>query len=248
MATIKINFLTVVGGIVGVLSIAGSIISSPFLQRWYSRWGTSPAEVKRHLPGDDLVAFAKIESTRALSIRGRPKDIWPWLVQLGYRRAGWYSYDFLEIVAGAAEFVDGLSARRIISELQILEPGSQLYTHPRLPAYVVDVVEANRLIILVTRIDTRTGLTYSLLGKRPPQYFNGTRVYFLEQLNERETRLLVRSRQDYSNSFVNTLVWRVLIDPISFVMERKMLLEIKKRVETNTRLDWQAARKLIGVL
>lgn len=247
MAQIKINIRTIVEGTFGALSICGSVVISPCLRRWYSHWGATKNEIRRQLSGDDLVPFPKIESTRAVTVSGQTKEIWPWLVQIGYRRAGWYSYDILEIVTGAGEFVDGLSSRRIIPDLQLLEPGTQIYMHPRIPAYTVDRLGKNSLIVLVIRIDAKTGNTYSLLGKRPPHFINCTRVYSLEKLNDRETRLMVRSRLDYSPSFFNTLVWKGLFDPVSFIMERKMLLEIKKRVESLTQPDWRAARKSIGI-
>jgi hypothetical protein len=247
MAPVKVNLQTVIEGIIAVLYSAGLVISSPFVRRWYSRWGANQAEVRRQFPGDELVPFPKIQSTRSITISCQPKDIWQWLVQMGYRRAGWYSYDILEMITGGGEFVDGLSARRIIPELQLLEPGSQIYVHPRMPAFAVDNLQLNELIVLVTRIDSRTGLTYSLLGKRPLKYFSCTRIFLVEKLTDRESRLIVRSRFDYSSSFVNVLIWRVFTDPISFVMERKMLLNIKKRVESVSRLDWQTARKLIGI-
>jgi hypothetical protein len=52
-----------------------------------------PHEAMRSLPGDELVADAKIRWNHAITIRAHPADIWPWLVQMGCRRAGWYSYD-----------------------------------------------------------------------------------------------------------------------------------------------------------
>jgi hypothetical protein len=247
MAPIKINVQTIVAGIVGALSISGSVVFSPCIRRWYSHWGATKNEIKRQLSGDDLVPFPKIVSTRAVTVRGQAKDIWPWLVQVGYRRAGWYSYDILDIVTGAGEFVDGLSSRRIVPDLQLLEPGSQIYMHPRIPAYTVDRLVTNSLIVLVIRIDAKTGNTYSLLGKRPSHFINCTRVYFLEKLNDRETRLIVRSRLNYSSSFLNTVLWKVLFDPGSFIMERKMLLEIKKRVESLNQPDWRAARRSLGI-
>ena len=67
------------------------------------------------MPGDDLLAGAA-STTRAISVAAPPEQVWPWLVQLGYGRAGWYSYDWIDN--------DGhRSANRIIPELQELGSG-----------------------------------------------------------------------------------------------------------------------------
>ena len=48
------------------------------------------------MPGDDLVANPTFVATRAITIRGRPEDIWPWIAQMGFDRAGYYGYDLIE--------------------------------------------------------------------------------------------------------------------------------------------------------
>ena len=59
-------------------------------------WGATPEEVSRQLPGDDLVQRPTFNATRAISIAAPPEAVWPWLVQVGTTRAGWYSYDLLD--------------------------------------------------------------------------------------------------------------------------------------------------------
>jgi hypothetical protein len=66
----------------------------------------------------------------------------------------------------------------------------------------------------------------------PEQYVNSNRVFSLKNTDERTTRLLVRSRLDYSPNIFNDIAWRVFTDPINFVMERRMLKGIKERAET----------------
>jgi len=68
-------------------------------------WGASSAEMIKPLPGDDLVLNPTKTQTRAITINASPDEIWPWLVQIGYQRGGWYSYDILEAAAGAGEFI-----------------------------------------------------------------------------------------------------------------------------------------------
>ena len=78
---------------------------------WQLTWGATPQEVLRPLPGDELVERPTFNATRAITIHASPEQIWPWLVQVGVKRAGWYSYDFLD------NFMRP-SADRIIPELQ----------------------------------------------------------------------------------------------------------------------------------
>ena len=92
-------------------------------------------EMMRSLPGDELVADAKISWSHAITIRAQPADIWPWLVQMGCRRAGWYSYDGLDN-AGVP------SAERIVPELQRVEVGDIFPMTPKAQdRFVVRVVE-----------------------------------------------------------------------------------------------------------
>ena len=60
------------------------------------RWGATQEEEQRPMPGDELNPNPKFLATRAITIEGKPEDIWPWLMQMGYRRAGFYGYDILE--------------------------------------------------------------------------------------------------------------------------------------------------------
>src|SRR5205823_12500282 len=76
-------------------------------------WGASGQERRQSLPGDDLVP-ARWQTTRAITISAPAEEVWPWLVQMGYSRGGWYSYDWLEHLIGAGDFVEGGSARRVV--------------------------------------------------------------------------------------------------------------------------------------
>jgi hypothetical protein len=218
-------------GIVGAAFIVLVLLFSPLLKGWYRGWGATPAEVKKKLPGDELVPHPRMQSTRAITIQAPPAAVWPWLLQFGLKRGGWYSYDFLEAMAGAAGFVDGHSTWRIIPELQDLKVGDKVWMHPRILPLTVSAMETERALVFHTRVDLDTKAFFELGEKMPAQYVNSNWVFFLEK-SAKTTRLLVRSRLDYGPSnLINTIAWRVFTDPISFVMERRMLLGIKQRAE-----------------
>src|SRR3954471_19726961 len=86
-------------------------------------WGATRDEVSRALPGDDLVSRPTFNATRAISIGAPPEAVWPWLVQVGTTRAGWYSYDLLDNLGHP-------SARRLIPQLQGLAPGDIVPMNP----------------------------------------------------------------------------------------------------------------------
>jgi hypothetical protein len=88
---------------VGGLAIAHLVLVRPRL----FRWGATDEEAERVLPGDGEVPGAQIHGTRAITIHAPPEQVWPWLAQIRYRRAGWYAFDFADndsIPSAPAEF------------------------------------------------------------------------------------------------------------------------------------------------
>src|SRR3712207_8025462 len=63
------------------------------IRPWQLRWGATDEEVEHPMPGDEIVKDPTFNATRAVTIRARPEEIWPWIVQIGMTRAGWYSYE-----------------------------------------------------------------------------------------------------------------------------------------------------------
>ena len=105
----------------------------------FRTWGVVPEEASRPLPGDDLVAEAEAIDTRGIDIAATPEEVWPWLVQMGYGRAGWYSYDELDM--------DHPSAERLIPELQHVKVGDVFPTHPG-GGFEVKVVKPHKALVL----------------------------------------------------------------------------------------------------
>ena len=150
-------------------------------------------------------------STRAITIQAPVTAIWPWLVQMGQGRGGLYSYEQLENLAGC----DMHNADRIIPEHQHLEVRDKVRLVPEGcdPYFVMSAIELGRAIILYTD-DSPT-----------------TWAFILEPIDDKTTRLIIRCRQDYEPTSGNVIGWRLITDPITFVMERKLLQGIKTRVE-----------------
>src|SRR4029453_14646004 len=116
-------------GALGTIAVLGAY--RLWIQPWQHRWGATNEEVHRAMPGDDLLPEGA-STTRAITIAAPPEQVWPWLVQLGYGGAGWYSYDWIDNDAQP-------SADRIIPELQQLQVGDQILMLPGMGPRVREV-------------------------------------------------------------------------------------------------------------
>jgi hypothetical protein len=177
------------------------------------------------MPGDEMVPDANFETTRAITIQARPEAVWPWLVQLGQGRAGFYSYDLLENLMG----LDIHSAARILPELQALQAGDVIPLEPGGGGYTVAELEPNHYLVLFTEGAGESDMDQVFRQAKAAT----TWTFLLEPLDDGEcTRLVVRwrARWDLLSSPISLLIG-VVLDPIEFVMEQKMMKGIKQRAE-----------------
>ena len=166
-------------------------------------------EGRRSLPGDEIVPDAQGQWTNAITIRGRPADIWPWILQMGCTRAGWYSYDGID--NGGQP-----SAERIVPELQDVELGDVFpWTPTDRDGFIAREIEPGRALVL---------------GGTPPP-FRMSWAFVLEPLDETTTRLIARCRAVPRSIAVGLLLR--LFHPVHFAMQRRQLLTLKRRVEAN---------------
>lgn len=224
------RFSKLIGGaITGAALVAGYAVA---IRPRILTWGATDEDVKRPLPGDDLVREAKMEATHAITIDRPPDEVWPWLVQIGHQRAGWYSYDWLHRLMGIAGSVENerRSAEHIIPELQDLEVGDVVEIGPEMGYEVVEM-EPGRALVLHVALEPGSFRPFDLGEEMPPEYFTSSWTWFLEESGESATRLIVRIRAGYSPSLANALTVRGVMEPGSFIMERKTLLGIRRRVE-----------------
>jgi hypothetical protein len=192
------------------------------IKPWFNHWGATDAEVNMALPGDKIVAQPYGGYTRAITIHAPVEQVWPWIVQIGYKRAGWYSYDWIDKILGCADFVDGdHSSVRIVPELQDLQVGDQIYLHPQIAESVV-IVEPGQTLLL------QAGDPASMQAD-PENFSYATWLFYLQSVDATTTRLIVRSRADYAGA-MNWLI-NTLVEPGNFIMEQKMMRGIRSRAE-----------------
>jgi hypothetical protein len=216
----------VAAGIEGAFLIGANLALWPLLRGWRLRWGATGDEVQRVLPGDELVPHPKWLYTHAITVRATAAKVWPWLAQMGQGRGGFYSYEFLENLVGC----DIHNADRIMPEFQNLQVGDGIKLAPSMLGFPAAIVEPGRAILL--HADTRVGSAPVPTSQKPGDYFATTWVFFLDEQSDGTTRLITRSRYDYNDTLANRLMYgTVLVEPISCVMQRKMLLGIKLRAE-----------------
>ena len=192
------------------------------IRPWHLHRGSTKDEVQRALPGDELVSEPKFVWNQAITIHAPAAEVWPWIVQIGNQRAGWYSWDAIHRLLGVAGSVDypDRSADRIIPELQNLQIGDVIRMMPEemgIPGYSVVSIEPDRA--LVTHIDDENGASW---------------VWVLDPINEESTRLIVRFRQSWPPGLMNTLMFGIGDELGSLVMQPRTLSGIKQRAEAAT--------------
>lgn len=240
MVSQRIRWRAVLESITAALSIALLVVFRPLLRQWYLNWGATESEAARMLPGDEWVPHPRVKYTRGITIQATPDRIWPWLAQLGQGRGGLYSYEQLENLVGC----DIHNADHILPQFQNIKVGDQIQLGPKgYPAYKVIGVYPSEALVLAAADVIPEPHTDELPNPLPQEYTLSNWVFYLHQITPHSTRLLVRGWLDYEpNSWQNWIIWRALTEPIAFVMERKMMREVKRHAETLERPEAHPAR------
>ena len=224
-------------------------------RRWWLTWGIEADEKTKALAGDEVVSLPVASETRGITIDATPDRIWPWLIQMGYGRAGWYSYDRLD--------QRGKSADGLVEAWQDLKVGDIMPTHPG-GGFEVVSVEPGRSLVL--RSDTALVMAQAaaadaeakrkateggadapaekptagvqasgaILGATPQQ-FSASWAFVLEPMGGGQTRLIERFRVWYGESGFGAHVAMPVVGFGVFVMLQKQMVGIKARAERSAR-------------
>jgi hypothetical protein len=205
------------------------------LKPWWRRWGVMPDEAIAPLPGDEVVPDAMTSETRGITIDAPPAAVWPWLVQMGYGRGGWYSIDQLDM--------RGKSAERIVEAWQGLAVGDVVPMHPG-GGFEVKVLEPNRALVLFGDPSTMQPMTHpegeelpaglaasgSFLAATPSE-FRASWSFVLEPLGPSRTRLIERMRYWSAEGTPVTKAALSLLGFGAFVMMQRQMTAIRERAE-----------------
>jgi hypothetical protein len=190
------------------------------------RWGSTPAERRSSLPGDEVIPRATLSVTRAIDIAASVDHVWPWLPQIGVGpgRAGFYSYDVLENLIG----LDIHSADRVIPELQDVAVGDRIPLGPATSFRVAALAEGQNLVLRST-MHPFQGRDVDPATEPGVPWLDWTWSFVLAP-RQAGTRLILRTRGAWSSPAIAALLLPVL-EPVWFVMERRMLIGIRERAE-----------------
>jgi len=186
---------------------------------------TTPEEVARAYPGDELIPDADSSVfTMATSLPGPPEKVWPWLVQMGYGRAGWYSWDRLD--NGGTP-----SADRIMPQWQSIEVGQHLIeARDGRSWFTVERVEPNRTLALRTVIELPSGRSIDpKSGASLRAYADGVWSFNLQPDPGGQTRLVTRMR-GRTRPRALRLFGLVVGDPAHFIMQTRQFHGLRVRV------------------
>ena len=194
------------------------------------RWGASDIEVARALPGDDMVAGPMYVTTRAITVAAPAADVFPWLVQLGQNRGGFYTYDVLENLMK----LDIHSADSIHPEWQDLTVGEDYVT--------LDPDEHMKMTIAVLDPPRAFVIRSGAPGEAPQpagDFFRGeidcSWAFVVEPIDADSSRLLIRWRAAWRNTVAAAFARPFGLEPVHFIMEEGMLRGIRDRAERAAR-------------
>jgi hypothetical protein len=195
--------------------LAVSVTSADLLRKRYLHWGASAAERAVALAGDGLLPDADQIATRAITINAAAEAIWPWLVQLGQGRGGFYSYTWLENLVPKENIHN---ADRIVPEWQQVAVGDEVLLHPEVKLRVA-LVEPGRALVLSGGVP---------MGKTAAPY-KFSWAFVLVTQPDGATRLIVRERYEYTQRWAPFIVQPAEL--VSSLMSPKMLRGIRTRAE-----------------
>ncbi|MBJ7355222.1 MAG: hypothetical protein JHC98_10400 [Thermoleophilaceae bacterium] len=189
-------------------------------------WGATREEHEATYPGDDLVPDADPPSTYAATYNAPPAAIWPWLVQMGSDRGGFYSWDRLDNGGDP-------SADTIHPEWQDLAVGGRIATVPDRSWFDVPILAPEKTLVLRASLDLGSGLSFNPAERRPRAYMDGVWSFHLIPTGENQTRLIVRSVGTSKPPLLAMISDLFFFGPAHWIMQVKQLDELRSRVERN---------------
>jgi hypothetical protein len=185
-------------------------------------WGAARDEAARAYPGDELISHPDAGATMATTLPAPPDIVWPWLVQMGGERGGWYSFDWLDNKGQP-------SAARTVPEWQNLEVGRQVKGPTNW--FTVVVLEPNRTLVLHSSYSLLTGQSFDpRSGRLPLVYAEGIWGFHLRQASGGRTRLVVRTR---SRSRPRLFTWpfsMLVGEHLHFILQSRQFHNLRARV------------------
>jgi hypothetical protein len=207
--------------------VIGVVVVPPLARSMTDKWGATPEEVAKTLPGDDLIPAKREISTKAVTIDAPPATVYALLVQMGQHRAGWYGWDWFYNLTKSSDFVDGHYSTRIVPELQDINVGDKISINDMVS---YDVVQADKDTALVLAAGS---MKPSELPMRsvPETWTENTMAFVIEPLPNNQSRLILRMRADGSETGFGRWIWN---GPLNFggaLFSHKTIVGLKRTAE-----------------
>lgn len=188
------------------------------------RWGATDDEVHATFPGADIVPGATRSATMAVTIDAPVSQVWPWLVQMGVDRAGWYSWDRLDNFGRS-------SADRIHPEWQAISLGDRLAAKPDgSQSWAVAALQPERFLGLRMSLDLR-GRPFDPTGAPPRYYTDSTWSFKLDPVAGDRTRMVVSGYWALRPKWLQPIVSLLLLEPAHWIMQTRQFTNLKRRCE-----------------
>lgn len=234
MRAVRALFIFLVGAIAS-LAVTYAVVLRPRLKAW----GVDPVETEAALAGDELIPDPMQTETRGVTIDAPVSQVWPWLIQMGFGRAGWYSFDAMDRRYPSADV--------ILPEFQKLEPGEILPIYQG-GGFEVRTVDPQKALVLFTDTSTMekqaeaAGLVTEeqleeakskrgQFGRGSYPDFSASWAFILKPTEDGQTRLIERFRVKTQNQMPAGPVMQELMSTGIVLMARKQMLGIKERAE-----------------
>jgi proline iminopeptidase len=190
------------------------------------RWGATGEEVRRTYPGAELVLGGTRSATMAVTIDAPPGRVWPWLAQMGYGRAGWYSWDHLDNLGQS-------SAWRLHPEWQDIHLGDFLAPEegPVARSWEVAALDSRRFLGLRASYDLRRGRWFDPAGPRPPFSTLSLWGFLLEEAPGGRTRLIVSGYWSLRPRWLQPILSVLVFEPSHWIMQTRQFTNLKRRAE-----------------
>lgn len=215
----------VLAGMAGAGIMTASLLT-PFLRRRRARWGVPGAAAERALPGDDLVPRPRWTWTHGIEVAAPAEAVWPWIAQIGADRGGFYSYQWLENLIGCHV----RNADRIHPGWAAHQNG-ELRLHPKAPPLRIALLVPGRS--LVASMPPAPAARAAGDGTR---WMAATWLFHVEPIGPRRCRVISRYRCATSDDLISRLQFGpALVEPVSFAMDRRMLIGVRQRAERKIR-------------
>ncbi|MGE0601906.1 MAG: SRPBCC domain-containing protein [Dehalococcoidia bacterium] len=209
--------LQMVGGLAAALGAAYLFVARPRM----IRAGATDEEVESTFPGAQVIAEGTRSATMATTIDAPPAKVWPWLVQMGTDRAGWYSWDRLDNFGRK-------SANRIHPEWQPIAVGDKFYgTTDGSQSWLVQECEPERFLSLRMSLDL-LGRAFDPDGPRPRFFTDSTWSFLLRETPVGKTRLVVSGYWALRPKWLQPLVSVLLLEPSHWIMQKRQFANLQR--------------------